>query len=273
MANLNYGANFEPTTRTPPTQQQFQASLNRTNAPPQQQQQGPSVYDYLFPQIQAQQGYNQSLVGLENTGLGQQVGFLGLNQQQQSQYLQQQLQNQLAQYGLEGQRYGLQLGSLGQQQTEAQQRYNLQNQVLGERGKEAYQGTKESLNDLIGQLTAGGALQTQGGREQSRRLYEQLAYTNTGLGFQRTANQQALQSALQNIQRGRQEVGLGQKGLTLQEQAAQQREGYALQNLGIQTGSQLSSLENQMLQNTLGLYNPQSFANYYQQLFGANVSG
>lgn len=270
MANLNYGPNYEPT------------GMNRqasgvgtpggpTNTQPAQQQMNP--YQYLMPGIQAQQGYQNLLAQFQNVPLGQQVGFLGANQALQSNYLNQAYQNQLGQYGLQGQQYGLQLGSLGQQQTEAQQRYNLQQQMLNEQWKQAVQGTKEQYANLLGGATAAGALGTQGTREQRRQLYEQLGYTGTGIGFQRTQEQQALQSALQNIARGRQEVGIGQKGLGLQEQAAQQRLQEQLGSLGIQTGSQLSTLQGQMAQNILGAYNPQNFVDYYNQLFGANVSG
>lgn len=229
---------------------------------------GINPYQILFPGIQAQQGYNSALVGLQNDQLQQQLGFLGLNQSSQSNYLNQNYQNQLARYGLQGQQLGLQGQSYAQQGQEATSNNQFTQEALARQLAQARAQYGENRSDLIGGSAAAGSTQTMGTQEQNRRLGEGLMYTTAGINQQQAQANKNLQFALQNVQREQQGLGLSRQGLTIDQRAAQQQLAQQLQQLGISTGSQQAGLYGQIQQNNLSLMNPQNLTSYYQTLFG-----
>lgn len=229
---------------------------------------GLNPYQILFPGIQAQQGYNSALVGMQNDQLQQQLGFLGLNQGSQSNYLNQNYQNQLARYGLQGQQLGLQGQGYAQQAAEAQSGNRFTQQALAQQLAQSQGQYRENRSDLIGGSAAAGSSQTMGTQEQNRRLGEGLLYTTEGINRQQAQANQQLQFALQNVGREQAGLGLQRQGLGIDRTAAQQQLAQQLQQLGISTGSQEAGLYGQMQQNNLSLLNPQNLTSYYQSLFG-----
>jgi hypothetical protein len=205
-----------------------------------------------------QYNINQAQYGLTSTNLEQQaanqLGQLGISQQQlglQGQGLQAQAGLLGVTSGLEQQEYGLQ-----------QQQYGLEAQQYPEQLQEAALNYNVNRENLVGNLAASGALNTQGSTQQQNVLLAnygwqqadiQRAQAEFGLGQQQSVLQQQATTAQQqysaaDIARQQQNLALVAESNGLSVQEVQQQLAYGLAQAGLDVKQNLPQLLNSLTQ-------------------------